>query len=96
MAVYLLHFERELGTPGSVHGRAQHYIGWAPDYALEERLDEHASGRGAKITAACAQANIPFRLARLWAGGDRHLERRLKRQKNARAKLCPICKGVHA
>jgi hypothetical protein len=33
---------------------------------------------------------IRFVVARLWIGGDRTLERRLKNQKNG-PRLCPIC-----
>lgn len=93
MAVYLLHFDAQLGPPGSTHGRAQHYLGFTPDHNLENRLDEHAHGGGAKITAAFAQHAIPFRLARLWPNGDPKLEKHLKHYKNAPARLCPICKA---
>jgi len=80
--VYLLHFERPLH-------HAQHYIGYAED--LEARLARHRSGNGARLVEVFTVAGIDFTVARTWEG-DRDLERRLKRRKNAR-RLCPICRG---
>lgn len=82
--VYLLHFD----SPVNDHRPARHYLGTARD--LHERLRQHRTGRGAKITAACADRGIGMSLARVWRGG-RTLERRLKNRKNA-PKLCPICR----
>ena len=47
------------------------------------------SGNSPLIAAAIADG-IDFQLAAIWEG-DRHDERRLHRQKNTRARLCPIC-----
>lgn len=85
--VYLLHFERPIGNPGSPRGQAQHYIGWAED--LEARLAEHASGQGARITAYLAAAGIEWQCVRTWEG-DWHLEKQLKHRKEA-PRLCPVC-----
>lgn len=85
MLVYLLHFERPLR-------HAQHYIGSTPDHGLERRMREHATGRGAKLTAAVARAKIPMTLARLWYSPDRRHETKLKAAKNARS-LCPVCRS---
>lgn len=82
--VYLLHFEAPI-APG-VH-TCQHYIGYAHD--LEQRLREHQTGHGARLTQVARQRGIPWKLARLWHG-DRTLERRLKNRKNTPT-LCPIC-----
>jgi hypothetical protein len=38
-------------------------------------------------------AGIGFEVARTW-DGDRRLERRLKNQRNAPARLCPICRAA--
>lgn len=84
MLVYLLHFERPLK-------HAQHYIGSTPDHGLERRMREHATGQGAKLTAAVARAKIPMTLARLWYSPDRRQETKLKAAKNARS-LCPVCR----
>ena len=79
--VYLLHFDRS-------YRHARHYIGFTQN--LEQRLAEHRAGRGSPLIAAAIADGIDFQLAAVWEG-DRHDERRLHRQKNARARLCPIC-----
>jgi hypothetical protein len=79
--VYLLHFERS-------YRHARHYIGFTQN--LEQRLEEHRGGRGSPLIAAAIADGIDFELAAIWEG-DRYAERRLHRQKNARARLCPIC-----
>ena len=79
--VYLLHFERS-------YRHARHYIGFTQN--LEHRLDEHRAGRGSPLVAAALADGIDFQLAAIWEG-DRHDERRLHRQKNTRARLCPLC-----
>ena len=79
--VYLLHFDRS-------YRHARHYIGFTQN--LEQRLEEHRAGRGSPLIAAAIADGIDFQLAAIWEG-DRHDERRLHRQKNTRARLCPIC-----
>jgi hypothetical protein len=81
--VYLLHFERS-------YRNARHYIGFTRN--LEQRLEEHRAGRGSPLVAAALADGIDFQLAAIWEG-DRHDERRLHRQKNTRARLCPLCIG---
>ncbi|MGH2868400.1 MAG: hypothetical protein ACRDNK_12645 [Solirubrobacteraceae bacterium] len=81
--VYLLHFDRS-------YRHARHYIGFTQN--LEQRLAEHHAGRGSPLIAAAIADGIDFQLAAIWQG-DRHQERRLHGQKNARARLCPICVG---
>jgi len=78
--VYLLHFDRP-------YEHAGHYTGWTAD--LDHRLDEHAAGRGARLTAVVRAAGITWTLARTWPG-TRDRERALKRQGGA-ARRCPIC-----
>ena len=80
MPVYLLHFNEP-------YHHARHYLGSAVE--LEARLGEHAAGAGARLTQVWVEAGCPFHCARTWKG-DRTLERRLKRQKNA-GRLCPEC-----
>lgn len=80
--VYLLHLD-----PPYKHAR--HYLGWAGN--LEARLAHHRAGTGARLPAVAIAAGSRLVLARTWLG-DRHLERKLKNQKNA-PKLCPICRG---
>lgn len=82
--VYLIHFDEPLA-------HAQHYIGYAED--INERLNAHRVGRGARLLAACNAVGISYRIVRIWngPGADRNFERRLKRRKNAR-RLCPTCR----
>jgi len=80
--VYLLHLDRP-------YKHARHYMGWAHD--LDARLARHRSGNGARLIAVAAQAGIGWQLARTWPG-DRTLERRLKKRKNA-PRLCPVCQA---
>ncbi len=80
MTVYLLHFDEK-------YKHAGHYLGYTAN--LEQRLEQHASGTGARLTQVVAQAGISWELARTWEG-DRSVERRLKGYHSGR-KLCPIC-----
>lgn len=86
MAVYLLHFDQPLA-------HARHYIGYADD--VDRRVEEHRSGRGARLTTVIREAGIGFVLARVWKQGDRTFERLLKRRKNA-PRLCPVCREAGA
>ena len=79
--VYLLHLERS-------YRHARHYIGFTQN--LEQRLAAHRAGRGSPLIAAAIADGIQFELAAIWEG-DRYDERRLHRQKNTRARLCPMC-----
>lgn len=79
--VYLLHFD----TP---FGHAKHYTGWTAD--LAQRLAQHASGRGARLTEVVKDAGIGWTLARTWPGVTRTFERRLKNQGGA-SRRCPAC-----
>jgi predicted GIY-YIG superfamily endonuclease len=78
--VYLLHFSRPLH-------HARHYLGSTSD--LDQRLNEHRSGQGARLLEVITDLGISFELARTWEG-DRKPERRLKNRHNA-PRLCPIC-----
>lgn len=80
---YLIHFE-----PPYKHAR--HYLGFAED--VLRRVDEHRAGQGARLTQVAAQAGCKLVLARVWPNGDRQLERKLKRRKEAPC-LCPVCTG---
>ena len=83
--VYLLHFDSPI-SPG-VH-TCQQYIGFATD--LNRRLEEHAAGRGARLTEVAKERGIRFQVARVWPDETREFERELKNQKNG-PRLCPIC-----
>ncbi|TLN00391.1 endonuclease [bacterium] len=82
--VYLLHFDKPFH-------HANHYIGFT-DEKLEQRLERHKSGDGARILRAITKAGIEFEVARTWEDGDRNFERWLKNQKKA-SRFCPICQA---
>ena len=88
--VYLLHFDRPYrAKTGKRMKEAGHYIGFT--WNLQERIKEHASGQGARLLEVISEDGIGFSVARVWEGGDRKLERRLKRRKKARL-ICPCCR----
>lgn len=82
--IYLLHFDRPFG-------HAKHYTGWTGNGDIDRRIDAHRRGEGARLLAVMRRVPIGFVLARTWQG-DRHRERRLKRQGGA-SRRCPICRG---
>lgn len=84
--VYLLHFDRPINSSHT----AQHYLG--SSLWIESRLNQHRSGKGARLCKVARERGIGFTLARTWQGG-RKLERKLKQQKNGK-KLCPICAAL--
>lgn len=88
--VYLIHFSSPIGTEKH---QAQHYVGFAED--LRKRLTEHAMGTragGARLLEVCNERKVEWPLARVWEGGDRQLERRLKNF-NGSEHFCPSCRG---
>ena len=89
MTVYLIHFDQPYTSP---NGRKtiQHYLGSTKH--LKARMDEHKSGRGARLMEVITAAGIPWRVVCTWKGG-RQLERQLKRQHNS-PRLCKICRAT--
>jgi predicted GIY-YIG superfamily endonuclease len=83
--IYLIHFSKPLK-------HARHYLGFTTDLAA--RLEQHASGQGARLLSVLASFGIAWQCVRTWPG-DRKLERRLKNRKEAPA-LCPVCAGEGA
>ena len=67
---------------------ARHYTGWSGDDVLD-RLDQHASGRGARLMEVIHQAGIGFILIRV-CEGTRHTERAIKNAGGA-VRYCPLC-----
>lgn len=87
MAVYMLKFT------GKVGGRAQYYIGYCADGRVQERYQEHITGRGAAICRAAVEQGHSILLAHIFPGAGRDLEFYLKSQHNAGAILHRIyCK----
>lgn len=88
MAVYLLHFDRAFK-------HARHYVGFAADGAVHQRIDEHyaatrGDGKHHRLMVVIREAGISFTLARLWPTGTKALEKSMKQRGHARA--CPICR----
>ena len=79
--VYLLHFDAPFK-------HAKHYVGWT-EGPVENRLNDHRSGNGARLLAVLKQAGIGFVLARTWAG-TRTLERAIKNSRHV-PRYCPLC-----
>lgn len=84
--IYTIHLHTPLGREG--RNSATHYTGWANEHGLLARLQEHASGRGARMMAWCAAAGISWHVGALQRG-DRTLERRLK--KHGASRRCWTC-----
>ncbi len=85
--VYLLHFDKPLK-------HAKHYIGYAEN-DVEQRLEKHKSGQGARLLQVITEKGIGFKLAKTWNNASRSFERALKNKKNA-PRFCPICKSIKA
>ena len=79
--VYLLHFDQP-------YQHARHYTGWSGDDVLD-RLDQHATGRGARLMTVIHQAGIGFILVRT-CEGTRRTERAIKNAGGA-VRFCPLC-----
>jgi len=87
-SVYLLHFKTKLHHAG-------HYCGYTPN-GVEARVKLHRSGRGAKLTAAVAEAGIEMVIAKTWRFGDNHEARLFERackDTHQLGRLCPVCRA---
>lgn len=92
--VYLIHLDHPLA-------HARHYIGYTSLESVEDRVDRHKRGDGARMLQVCNQNGIKYEVVRVWAfEGDwsacdaRKLERKLKRLHNGK-KVCPVCQKCH-
>jgi len=76
--LYLIQFSKPLGN---ARKQARYYLGYCEDGRLDERLAEHRSGQGAKITAAAVRIGAELNV--VWTGvGDRNDERKLKNRRH--------------
>ncbi len=92
MTVYLLHFDQPIPRGLSPNGKpltCGHYLGYADD--LDTRLAKHKAGNGARLMSVLNERGIGWVIGRIWPDGDRTLESKLKRQKNA-PRLCNLCR----
>ena len=85
IVVYLLHFD------SPIH-HVQHYMGSTMLGRLEERMAEHAAGRGAALTAEAVKRQIGWSVAATWLVADREFERRRKKIRKY-ARNCTICQN---
>lgn len=85
-AVYLLHFEQPIDG-------ARHYVGITTPERLAQRMIEHTTGRGAKLTARACRLAVSWRLAQVWKSADFSLEDRLIARREA-IQLCPVCRRI--
>ena len=83
--IYLLCFLEAIGN-GTDRGKAKHYTGFTTD--LEERLEEHRAGRGARLTQVLTERGIGWVLADVHPG-NQDIERLLKQHSATRR--CPVC-----
>lgn len=80
--IYMLKFSRPIGDWANKYGKAQFYVGWCEDHRLDERIAEHRTGRGAKITRHAVQSGIQLDLVMTIAGATPEDEKRIKRMKS--------------
>ncbi|MEG4242967.1 hypothetical protein [Microcoleus sp. AT9b-C3] len=85
---YLIHWQPAIGNLTNPRGTASHYLG-STQKPVGDRLREHKSKVGARITKAAVEQGRELVLVRTWRGGW-HRERELKKLHNNRL-LCPIC-----
>lgn len=87
--LYLLHATKPVGNP-TTH-KAQHYIGFAEEDKIWQRLKQHAQDRShVAIIRAFHRVGAELQLVRVWPGATRDDERRVKSH-NHPLLLCPIC-----
>ncbi|MEG4007743.1 hypothetical protein QUA41_17800 [Microcoleus sp. Pol11C1] len=85
---YLIHWQPAIGNLSNSRGTASHYLG-STKKPVGDRLMEHQSKVGARITKAAVEQGRELVLVRTWRGGWSR-ERELKKRHNNRL-LCPIC-----
>lgn len=83
--IYIIHFDEPLA-------HARHYVGYYKRGNLKRRLEEHRSGRGARILQVCNERGITYRVVRLMEG-DRNRERQIKNAK-CTPRYCPECRKI--
>ena len=86
--LYIIHFEP------AVSGY-RHYVGVCTKERLDERLIEHARGRGANLTQRAVNAKSKLYLARVFPEMSYEDEKRIKRASHFKD-YCPLCCPVLA
>ena len=85
---YLIHWQPAIGNLTNPRATASHYLG-STQKPVGDRLREHQTKVGARITKAAVEQGRELVLVRTWRGGWSR-ERELKKRHNNRL-LCPIC-----
>jgi hypothetical protein len=94
MALYLLHFDKSLGTVG--RSAANHYLGYASDEgdALINRVNQHLTGRSdVKIVQAFDRIGAVGRLVSVFWHATHDDERRMKKQRRLRPLVPDLPRG---
>lgn len=87
--LYLIHATKDLDRPTT--GGVRHYIGFAEDHNIWQRLRQHAKNQSnVRIIKAFHAVGAELLLVRLWPGATRDDERRVKSSRHP-ILLCPIC-----
>lgn len=84
--VYLIHFARP-------YQHAKHYIGYTALESLDERMQRHRDGRGARLLQVVTNAGIDWFIARTWSFENVHAARAKERslKTHSATRNCPIC-----
>ncbi len=69
---------------------AMHYLGITKASTIGRRLDDHARGKGARLTRLALESGSILTLARLWHSATHQDEKRVKWNGHF-SKLCPLC-----
>ena|SRR6266699_1457878 len=89
--LYIIHFTSAIGDLSNPKGHASHYTGCCADDRLQDRLLEHRSGYGAKITQAAVRRGIALLLGATLPGG--YIEEKILKQSTKNApRYCAICR----
>lgn len=109
MPVYILELTQKLGAPRThdfftgqeipadqranpARCSAQTYIGYA-EHSIDERFEQHRSGKGAAFTRAAVERGIEFVIVARWEEADYHLEKFLKSLKDTPALMRKLRAG---
>lgn len=84
--VYMLHWHNDGLDP-------HHYVGITVADRLTDRMREHASGRGANLTARLAAEGQPFDLAKIWYTNNPQTENSIHNLGACLKLFCPVCQG---
>ena len=76
--IYILRFSEPIGHQRGGPGYAQFYLGYCKESRWRQRLKDHLTGRGARITQAALEQGRRITVVMTFPG-NRKLERRLKR-----------------